>query len=136
MRWPVIALAALLLGIVGGFALARLDERSLFVDHPPGPDVPRIHTVTVSPEDDVGRGGAVHGVMGWRYFEIPAGESGPSRNELRFRFTAPAEIRQLDVSVDIGDPRVTLVELAAGINLEGYAFEEEQFSRSDRKSVV
>ena len=76
----------------------------------------RIKTFVVDPADDAAKSGSVHGIMGWRFFEIPAGTTDPSDRQLRFKFTAPAEIRQIDVSVDIGDPRLTLVEFAVGIN--------------------
>jgi hypothetical protein len=54
-----------------------------------------------------------------------------SDDQLRFTFTQPAEIRQIDVSVDISDRRAILVEFAVGINTaEGYGFDGRGFDRS------
>ena len=58
----------------------------------------------------------MHGAASQRYFEFPPGGHGRSQNELRFVFTRPAEIHQVDISVDVNDPRLFLVEFIAGIN--------------------
>ena len=78
----------------------------------PNPD-PSVKTVDVDPAADVSKPSEVHGIMGWRFFDLPAGSRGPSRDQLRFRFLAPAEIVQIDISVDISDLRAQLVEFAA-----------------------
>jgi len=88
---------------------------SLVLHKNPGPDPP-IKEIEVDPADDAGKAGTVHGVMGWRFFEIPPSSFAPSDDELRFVFGAPAQILQVDISVDIADPRATLLEFAAGIN--------------------
>ena len=88
---------------------------SLVLHKNPGPDPP-IKEIEVDPAADANKAGDVHGVMGWRFFEIPASTIGPSDDQLRFVFTAPAQILQVDISVDIADPRAILLEFAAGIN--------------------
>jgi hypothetical protein len=82
---------------------------------------PRIKTMRVDPSGDLDKAGSVHGVMAWRFFEVPVAPSERCEEELRFKFTAPARILQIDLSIDINDPRLNLVEFAAGINsTEGY----------------
>jgi hypothetical protein len=113
-RYLVLA-AVLLAGLVAGLFLADKRATPAFThatDDPYG----RIRTIRVDPATDRDKAGSVHGVMGWRFFEVPAGTSGLCPDELRFEFSAPAEIRQIDVSIDINDPRLTLVEFAAAIN--------------------
>jgi hypothetical protein len=121
--WPaaLAGLAAgLLLGIIAA-AAAQDGSRSIYHD---GPSGPRVKTLTIDPADDADKPGRVHGVMGWRFFDVPLGRSRQSQHELRFRFAAPAKILQMDLSVDITDPRASVVEFAAGINAEeGYGFD-------------
>jgi hypothetical protein len=123
------ALAGLAAGALVGVTATGLATRGDAADagyvptiyhESPNPD-PRVKVLVVDPADDRGKAGIVRGVQGWRFFEIPAGTTGRCPHELRFTFTAPAEILQIDLSVDIGDPRANLVEFAAAINSrQGY----------------
>jgi hypothetical protein len=132
MRWWVAGLAGLAFGMAVGVGLtyAAMRTEPVEVRHTPDPyDEPGLKTIRVSPQDDVGKSGVVHGVMGWRFFEYPPGGHGESGDELRFLFTRPAEIRQVDISVDLNDPRLTLVEFAIGIKSERYGFSSGVFDR-------
>jgi hypothetical protein len=71
--------------------------------------------------------------MGQRFFERPVNleATTPADQQLRFRFTAPAEILLLDLSVDINDPRMTLAEFAVGVNaVGGWGWDGQEFDRS------
>ncbi len=114
----IVVLAGIAVAIVVAtvFGLGGRSGASLVIYHKhPDPD-PRIKVIEVDPAGDAGKAGDVHGVMGQRLFEIPVSTFQASDDQLRFVFTAPAQILQVDISVDIADPRATLVEFAAGIN--------------------
>jgi hypothetical protein len=85
--------------------------------------VPSVKTVIVKKSEDERKAGRVHGVMGQQYFRMAPETHGVS-DQLRFVFTARAEILSIDVSADIGDLRAWLVEFAVGINnADGYDFQ-------------
>jgi hypothetical protein len=128
MRWWLAAALALLLGVGLTYGAMRFDPFETDLEADPY-DTPAVKTIRVSPRADARKAGAVHGVMGWRYFEFPAGDHGESNDELRFAFARPAEILQVDVSVDVSDSRLRLVELAVGINATGYGFSDGEFDR-------
>lgn len=102
----------LVVDTVSGPDSAAADPPLTYYYNRPNPD-PVIKSLVIDPRDDVHKAGEVHGALGWRFFDVPAGTSRASDNQMRFVFTAPAEILQVDISVDINDPRVTLVEFAA-----------------------
>jgi hypothetical protein len=81
---------------------------------------PRVKVIRVDPAGDRGKPGTVRGVVAWRFFELALGGSGVSPHQLRFEFTAPADILQIDVSADVNDPRLRLLEFVAGINVPDY----------------
>lgn len=125
-RWSfaLVGLAAgLLVGVaVTGIALGESPDEPTVLPHfyeTASPDSP-IKTLRIDPADDRGKSGTVRGVMGWRDFEVPVGTWQVSEDHLRFQFLAPAEILQIDVSVDINDRRAHLVEFVAGINVPTY----------------
>ena len=133
MRWWVAGLVGLSLGMAAGVSLsyAAMKTEPLEVQHRPDPyDSP---DRKIDPRRSAGRRwqrGLVRGVMGWRFFEYPASQDGESMDELRFQFTRPAEILQVDVSVDVNDPRLTLVEFAVGVNGRRYGFSDGEFDRA------
>ena len=83
---------------------------------------PSVKTIEVMQGDDTRKTGTTHGVMGHQFFRMAPGKSGIS-DQLRFEFSAPAEIVAVDVSVDVSDRRARLVEFAVGVNnTVGYGF--------------
>lgn len=120
----VITAAVTLAAVAAGLVIVANSGEStpraeIYLEHTdPNPD-PRVKTMRVDPAADRGKAGSVHGVMAWRFFEIPVGTTQRCEEELRLVYTAPAEILQIDLSIDINDPRLWLVEFAAGINSKG-----------------
>ncbi len=111
------------LGVVKAFDLDARHHDLVLYHKLSDPDPP-IKVIEVDPAGDAHKAGNVHGVLGQRFFEIPVSTFGRSDDQLRFVFTAPARILQVDISVDINDPRLTLVEFAAGVNApHGYGDE-------------
>lgn len=120
----VVALASISVAFILTDVLDNTPAATVVAYHAEPDTDPRIKTFIVDPSADKRKAGRVRGVMGQRFFEIPAGSSGPSDHQVRFDFNAPAEILQIDISVDIGDSRATLVEFAAAINSrQGYGLD-------------
>lgn len=98
------------------------------------PEVQRAAWIDVTRAGDVGKPGVGRSVMGQVMMHQEARTSGPSPDSLRFRFDAPVEITGVMVSVDISGP--TLVEVAAGVNVEGpYGISDGHFD-PDRENLT
>jgi hypothetical protein len=126
-------------GLLVGLAIAAVlvvrangAEGPLTFEHGEFAPEPRVKVIRVERSDDAGKAGSVRGVMGQRWFTASAGVPGlePSDEQLRLVFSAPAEIVALDLSVDINDPRLTLVEFAVALNAaDGWGWDGREFDR-------
>lgn len=72
---------------------------------------------SVLPADDTGKPGTMRSVMGQSLLWQRGRTTGPSPDVLSFEFDAPARILGINVSVDVAG--LDIVEVAAGIEVEG-----------------
>lgn len=137
MRTAVFVAAGVLLGLGLATALAVAADSSeepsvITYVHPNLGPAPEVKVIRIDPRDDRGKAGSVRGVMGHRSFEFPPNEPAtrPAYGLVRFVFTAPVEIVALDLSVDINDPRLQLVEFGVGLNAKnGWGWDGNYFDR-------
>ncbi|MBI2340513.1 MAG: hypothetical protein HYU99_09165 [Deltaproteobacteria bacterium] len=112
-RWPTIFLLAVLFFISINFSELELrlkNSRVKTVPTPPMFDV-QTETLTKPPGDD----GRIHGRIFQKYFNQEGSTSGRSPDEISVKFSGPAEIHGILMSVDCWKS-TRLVEFAAGLN--------------------